>query len=208
MGLDMYLYRINKLNEHDVHLAEDLPYEKLTDEKYHFCTQVLGEKDDEESEDNRLIAPILPWVTVVRKDIEYIDWKKLKEICKIPKDARIGGSHYGPGDYRCYKFYKDEVAYDAVWSSLTDEQKKYATVVENHRVAVWREEEIAYWRKAYELQAALHDACDTAILNCGYYPLNDAMRKVLLTKDPDEDTLPEIALESTKDSVVVYHEWY
>ena len=208
MGLDMYLYRINKLNDHDVHLAEELPYEKLTSELYHFCTQVLDEKDDDQSDDNQLIAPILPWVTVVRKDIEYIDWDKLKEICKIPEDAKTGGSHYGPGDYRCYKFYKDGKSYDAVWSDLTDEQKKAATVVENHRVAVWRQSEVAYWRKAYELQTALHDACDEVILNCGYYPLNDAMRKVLQTKDPEDEKLDELDLESTNDSVVVYHEWY
>ena len=68
-------------------------------------------------------------------------------------------------------------------------------------------EEVAYWRKRYDLQDALYDASEVPIQNCGYYPMTDDMWNAI--RKWDKETYNRLAHYKYDDScLIAYHEWY
>ena len=203
MGLDMYLYRIRKLDEDEIDELNKIDYEKLC--RLDFTILTLADEDD-----MARVRHIRPWITVVKKDVRVRDYDAIKREAGIPEDAHLSGSCYTNGR-TAFIFRKDKQRYEMCWEKFTQEQRDRCTGTATYDIAVWRESEVAYWRKEYKLQTRIHSACSTPILNCGYYPLNDEMRKVVLAYEKSREDGRQVHaadLESTDSSVVCYHEWY
>lgn len=71
---------------------------------------------------------------------------------------------------------------------------------------VVRLEEVAYWRKNYDLSDQIYAATEKVIDNCGFYQCNDDMVEALIDNWDCGDT--KISLDDVWKEPVFYHEWY
>lgn len=197
MGLDMFVYRITKLKEEEQNEVEKMTYKELCKSDFHML-----ECDDD---DDSLKRQINSYLFFVQKPVERIHFDRLKKVCDIPEEASLCWVISGTFGF---KRDNDDKDYEVNYNNLTPDQKKQATVTDTLTFAVYKSEELLYWRKAYDLRDKLCEACDVEVENCGYYPLNDKMREVIkeALKEDEREDIPD--LDSTEDSVVCYHEWY
>lgn len=198
MGLDMWLYRITRLNQQELRDIETMDYTTMCDK---FSVMEWGEKDD------AYIGQIKSYVSFVKRPIEQIDFSLAKKACGIPEDAEYSGE-IANCDVWFFDRESDESHYEIDYWQCTDEQRKAMTVTNIVTFCVCHKEEVYYWRKAYALQEKIHKACNVPIENCGYYPLNDAMKKHIVNQIRHWEPFDKKKLEPTEDSVVCYHEWY
>ena len=197
MGLDMYLYRLEKprpavsiLNKQSIDTLRDLNY-------------FVVPRDGCEIPAN--IESILPFAKEINIDVRYINFDKIHEEFDIPKGAEIRKQYW----------LSNEISYTFC---LPDKTSKTITIPRETFEAeyliprktdayCWKEEEVGYWREDYKLQDAMHEACDIHIENCGYYPLSEAMWEVL--KEYDPETYEKVKdYRHSRSSVICYHEWY
>jgi len=76
--------------------------------------------------------------------------------------------------------------------------------------AIFKCEEVGYWRKAYELQENIHYLCDKEeIENCGWYRCNRKMIDAMRTIHEGCGKLnQEIIIDDILGGHIFYHEWY
>ena len=77
---------------------------------------------------------------------------------------------------------------------------------EEKEFLVIRLEEIAYWRKDYELSDKIYAAAEREIENCGFYQCNEDMIEAFIDCWNCGDT--KISIEDIWKEPVFYHEWY
>lgn len=200
MGLDMWVYRVTKLSDEGLESIKDVAYDEL----HNIIDGLNSWEWDEDTEE--LLAPVKPFLSFVKKPVEQIKLEKAKEVFNIPKEAALGACISGE-----FYFYVEGNPKPYVFDihKWTPEQR--AKIVETNMLefALCHIDELLYWRKHYDLQDALHDACELKIENCGFYPLNDKMKKAINDSLRKEGREGEICdLEPTEDSVACYHEWY
>ena len=196
MGLDMFVFRVTELSEEEQREVEKMTYGELCDSDY-------DRVDADENES--LVKQIKPYLFFVKKPVDRIHFDLLKKVCGIPEDARWCWSASGTFGFRREN---DDKAYEVNYNELTPEQKKQVTPTDTITYAIYKREDLLYWRKAYDLRDKIREACDVEVENCGSYPLNDKMREVIKAalKEEGREDIPD--LTSTDDSVVCYHEWY
>ena len=171
MGLDMYCMRARKLTESEVNKVNGLDLDKIP---YRVII-----KDKEYEENKNLYENLKDYLTPVKCKTSYWDVDKIKKDFKIPKTAYLFGVSYRNDD-TVFSFAwkrKEEKKYKDV--AIRDEDKDNYTKSGLEDTFVVDTKEIGYWRKAYNLQDEIHDACDERIYNCGYYKVNDKMLKAM-----------------------------
>ena len=198
MGLDMYLERVKMLSDDEKAEALKMTLDELR-EKY-----TIMEMDETERD---LCSHILPYATMVRRSVEEISIPLVMKALGYPEDVRFCGSCYGGGRHVFWFRDKDDKKYELDLAKIDEKKLEDATVTNEYDYAVFKEiRQEAYWRKEYDLQGAIYDACSEEIRNCGYYPLTEEMKEAILSYP--ENGLSRCELENTDDSVVCYHEWY
>ena len=189
MGLDMYLYKIKKIEDasrYNGRAEEDIPFTVFN----------ISENDPDFEP---LFGQIADYLYPVSIDVEEFDEEKFTADFGIE-----------PDDYQvsfCYGFDGAEFGYNS-GKIIKLEPSEYIAyfrrVIRERLIADL--DEVAYWRKEYDLQEDIHEACGVQIENCGYYPLNDDMWEAIQRHDPDQYN--NVYLWNEGDSVIVYHEWY
>ena len=199
MGLDMWLYRVTRLDEQEKNDIATMSMEEL---KNKFNVRQWDERDD------TLLAQIKPFITFIERPVEQIDLDLAKKACGIPEDAEYHGQIMNSNVW-FFSREGDDNDYTIDYWKCSEEQRRQMTVTNMLTFGIYHREEIWYWRKNYKLRKNLYKASDVPMENCGYYTLNDKMNECICKaiKD-DNDFINKGQLEPTEDSVVCYHEWY
>ena len=193
MGLDQYIYRIEKLTEDDKKRIDQ-------GETTGFSVVELNFPEDEE-----LVEYIKDFIYIKDKVIAYYSHDKIRKYFNIPDTATFIFSR--SDSTSVVWFFKDKIAdkeYKVEPSKV--QNKSEVTDTKTVKEVFLKEQEIGYWRKDYKLQDKMHYACDHPVRNCGYYPLNKEMIKILL-KDRT-NIFARDDLTSTDNVAVCYLEWY
>lgn len=189
MGLDQNIYRVSKPNlENKVYTAEEI------------CAIELCKASVEEFEkDIYLLGQLKPYV--VKRDVEcqFYDRDKMIADYNLPKDAGIwrfggGGVTIGGAD-------KDGNRIDQVISDAEIQEKYIKTETLPHYI--WKQEEVKYWRKYYDLQDWVYENVEN-VDNTAYCILDKG-----LIMDLNEMFNEDIPVEEpTDESALFYWEWY
>ena len=129
-----------------------------------------------------------------------MDIEKIKEDYNVNKDAHIsifnsdGVIEFSCGEYRKQvKISKDDL-------------NKYDKKVFRETI-VFKGDELAYWRKEYDLQDLIYNEYCGQVYNCGFHEIDDEMmRKInryLRVRNMDKQSI-------NNDGYIakMYHEWY
>lgn len=197
MGLDMYCYRVSRLNEKDLETIKNLQYESEYD-KYGFS--LFNRPSEHDIDGISQLSDLSPYVNTVMVKEEFIDLSKMKTDFDIPDDADIVGESYGDK----YGFIFSNNLGFRVGLEFTDEEFKRYIYEEEVECYVCKMDEVAYWRKNYDLQNEMHRLSNSDILNCGYYILNEDMYEAMI-RDGGLDSSENFEDEN---SALFYHEWY
>lgn len=205
MGLDMWVYKAHKLTTNEVKLINGKTRVEA-DNIIPYVTIFDTPKDDEERLGLRDIMPFCRTIKVIN---EYWDVEKIKETVGANKedDCFIWYIHYLSLDLVDLKvtitepsgenYVKELININCDDYTLCKEEDAYAVVLE----------EIAYWRKNYQLREELQDEYAVnglgGLINCGYHKINNGMMKVLRALD-DEGRFKGMRLTNN----LFYHEWY
>ena len=188
MGLDMYVFKAEApaIDPNVVHRFED-----IKDLGYTLIEEEYFGQDDTVA----LKEFAVPF-NVIYEELDYD---------RIRKDHNMGEGFHSSvctGQYTIFRDGKKEVQIDA---KTLDE--KYKIEVER---PIWglKLTEVAYWRKAYELQNKIYksfeDDHNILVENCGYYQLS--MKQVAMICREDREQCN--ALVSHENGTLFYHEWY
>ena len=203
MGLDMYLFRISKLNNEDIQEVDKMSAQDLDESGYFVVTWNEGD----ERNDN-LLRYVKPYMHFVKRDQSYINMLSLKEACGVPENARKTGEAWGEVNHELWFRDENNKQYKVELNTFLQDSGNRKKVVETHQdnIGVCKKWEVAYWRKAYDLRDALHLHSEVPIENCGYYVLNHDMIEDIVKDRPDLEE--ELKQGDTEDSGIFYHEWY
>lgn len=193
MGLDQYIYRIEKLTEDDKKRIDQ-------GETTGFSTVELNSPEDKE-----LVEYIKDFVYIKDKVIECYSHDKIRKYFNIPDTAIFIFSR--SDSTSVVWLFKDKIA-DKEYKVEPSKVQNISEVTDTKTVkeVFLKEQEIGYWRKNYKLQNKMHCACYHPVRNCGYYPLNKEMIRILL-KDRT-NIFARDDLTSTDNVVICYLEWY
>ena len=196
MGLDMYLYKFTKPETSAQELSK-MTYEELQQNDYHVFSK-YGELPDN-------FQAIMPFTIETDVEAEYVDFDAVKKHYHIPDDARCVGESYSSQEIG-YTFCISEKEHKHIDIPMKEFKSKFL-VTRRTPIYCIQSEQVGYWRKNYELQDSLTEACNIPIDNCGYYPLNTDMWKVLEKMDPK--TYEKIKdYRHDPDCIIAYLEWY
>lgn len=189
MGLDQNIYRIKKPNiDNRVYTTEEISamgLSKSSVTEFENCVNLLGQ--------------LTPYI--VKRDVEckFYDVDKMIADYNLPKDSYIWKYGFG-GINICGKTENGERIDKAI--SDNELQEKYIKM-ETLPHYIWKEEEVQYWRKNYELQDWIYEHINTAD-NTAYCLLNTYLINEL-NATFGEDIPVE---EPTDESALFYWEWY
>ena len=192
MGLDMWLYGIKDVSEENI--PDGMPESWYEENGYKLITHY--ENDDKFDE---LFHDMLKYS--VERNVEYgeTDFDKIKEDYGIKKEAYI--SYFGNGSvgFSCRDYYKQ---IDISQDELDSYEKKVF-----HKALIFKGDELAYWRKEYNLQDLIYREYNGQICNCGFHHLT----RTLMTKINRYLKSRDMSKQNINDEGYVakmYHEWY
>ena len=201
MGLDMYIYRASRVSEENLKVMNGMSRSDI-DAQF---PRALVITDEDYRENATLYAEILPYMSSIKVDNEYVDLAKIKRDNNIPEDAYVSGQSYD-GTKAGYHFtvsgnkesYQVELPYEEM-------EKNYVfTRTDDARIVYI--DEVYYWRKAYEIQDMFY--AKHPVENCGYYKLScDELEAIAKKKDEGVYPLVEDFVDD-EDTAYFYHEWY
>ena len=179
MGLDMYLYRARKESD----------FEKAG------ITIPL----DEFEKHRDMYKALMPFLTKVDHLTPCYD------IDKICQDFGLDRATI----YLCFQSSDGERRFTdhaGNFANLTEDQvKKEYLIHKNITYYICDLCEVYYWRKAYDVEDAIYEACNFEVENCGYYRMTQKMLAAIKRKDP---RFKERFHEDISQKDIFYHEWY
>ena len=144
MGLDMYVFKMRKAN------LEDRVY--TIGELSELGVSYVSVEDAMRNMD--LYTQLLPYTIKREVTAEFYDVQKIIEDYNLPKNAGIGMISYDKivvsGTANNGEYVRQEVTREEI-------EEKY-TLVKTDPYYIWESEEVAYWRKHYDLQDWIYDA--------------------------------------------------
>ena len=178
MGLDMYAYRIKKCTETEI---KNIVATGIVPTNICFCSQ---DSIDAEPELVGDLEGIMTPVSFV--DYEQIDWRKFRTDNNVPEPTYLVSKECDM-EGRVLKFVFRDIDNKEYTVIVTVEEFK-KTYPQNAVVngMCWRQEEVGYWRKAYDLQEDIHEAYEGCIYNCGYHNCNEEMIYCMLDYDKED----------------------
>lgn len=206
MGLDMYLFKVTRLAEEDFKIVDDPNFNASEDDNGITEIELSTPGDERQG-----MEDVMPYLHIVEKPCEFWDHDKLKEYFKVPADAHLAWSSICGGHYEwCFRLKEDKTSepkeYKVSNKDIPENDLKKVLVTHMVKYGYCKAEEIAYWRKDYDLQRRLYDAYPGTIENCGYHKLNDAMISAIMKYGNRDLSRAEMMEEDN--AAVFYHEWY
>lgn len=163
MGLDMYLYRINKVTEEDI---EALTGTHIDDVPEGFNCMTRKDFDERASEMDEL----LPYVKLVKMRAQIQDTERFYEDFGIDFDDEVVAL-FGSYESQEMTFMSGKKVCISREEALSYYDEKEVDVY------VWKQERIAYWRNAHDLDMAFRQARMTdrliAIAETGQKPTQE-----------------------------------
>lgn len=195
MGLDIYINRISKPEIEDkVYLSSEIDTLNLS-----YIPVCRAE------EEVNLFQDMLPYTIQRMVTSEYINLEKLIADYNLPQNAYIG-MMCGTGITVCGR---DESNNYLSQNVTREEIEATYTVTKTELSYVWAQEEIAYWRKAFDVQAFFYHTLHHRVVNTGYHLLNGVDIQKFAAKFEKTDDARCLPIENpTEDSGLFYHEWY
>ena len=160
MGLDMYLYRVDKVTENEIKL---LAGQHINDVGEGFNCRTKTEFDERASEMDEL----LPFVTKIKMKAPIMDTERFFD------DFDIDPSDEVVGVFSCFE--SQEMMF-ASGKKISVSRKELLSYYDDREVDVyiWKQEKVAYWRNAHDLDMAFRQARMTdrliEIANTGQKP--------------------------------------
>lgn len=196
MGLDMYVRRVSKphLDERKVYYPDEL-YQYSVIKKEDFSEEMYGD--------------LLPYMQPIRFASRSYDTDRIAIEFGITKPRPYGYSNgyilFDDGNDLSENRKRIEI-------SSRDIDEKY-TVWSMDSGYAFSTEEVAYWRKAYDVQEFMHSRIRRDVLNCGYYLLNEEIigDYDLTFRLPFEDDGYAVNIPHeppSEETALFYHEWY
>ena len=192
MGLDMWMYGIKDISNEDI--PDGMPESWYEENGYKLITHY-----DDDNDFEQMFHDMCDYST--EKNVEYseTDFDKVKKDYGIKKEAYLsyfGGNKIG---FSCKDYYKE---IDITQDELDKYEKKVF-----HKALVFKRDELAYWRKEYDLQNLIYNEYNGQIYNCGFHRLNKTMmtkiNRYLKSRDMSKQNI------NSEDYVAkMYHEWY
>lgn len=193
MGLDMWMYGIKDISNEDI--PDGMSQSWYEEENGYKLITRYDDDDDFE----QMFHDMYDYS--VERNVEYseTDFDKVKKDYGIKKEAYIsyfGGSKIG---FSCRDYYKE---IDITQDELDKYEKKVF-----HKALVYKADELAYWRKEYDLQDLIYREYHGQIYNCGLHRLTKStmakINRYLKSRDMSKQSIND------EDYVAkMYHEWY
>ena len=196
MGLDMYLFKVGKLTEKEgkeIHKARK-------DEVYKRYHCIDKESFDRE---HSMYGDLMPYVRPITVIATLFNCEQCFKDYNINKDDILFRSQMN-----------DEISWHlenkTVITLKGEQYSKYLYDAEQE-VYVFKCEEVAYWRKDYNLNDFFSNIFE--VENCGYYKLSNENKqelKAYIRRCQPEDVKNnlDIKLLSSKTSNLFYHAWW
>lgn len=185
MGLDMNIYRCRRPVVDDTRIYDREELNGI----------ILNEEDIKEE----MYAQLIPYCVKVRILNSYYDMEKIRKdyglsdqahICMLSYEG-IGISNH-PNKSKDIKISREEI------------NEKY-TLNKIEMCYFTETEEVAYWRKNYDIQGWFHDNISSNVENTGYYLLDEELLEDFNAAYPDDAVQVEAPDET---SALFYWEWY
>ena len=196
MGLDMYMYGIVDIS------SDDIPDGEKTNVYEDKGYSLIDKKDYDEDEFDGMFHDLIPYAVIRNVSYTLTDWEKIKKSYNLPENSNLCGiSSDGT-----YWFIDSDSKKDYKIFISEQEMRKY-DYQELRESLVFKCEELAYWRKEYDLQDLIHNEYKGTIYNCGFHLMDDNLmkdiNKYLKKRDMDRQSInnPEYIAK-------MYHEWY
>lgn len=191
MGLDMWIYGIKDISNDEI--PDNMPESWYINNDYKLIDKY------EEDEFDKLFHDMYKY-SVVRNVIYTItDFDKIKKEYGINEKAYLCFMGHGKIGFQYKKSYK-EIAIEQ------DELDKYDKEI-TREALVYKADELAYWRKEYDLQDLIYNEYYGQIYNCGFHEIDDELmkkiNKYLKSRKMDKQDINEDGY-----IVKMYHEWY
>lgn len=203
MGLDMHVFKVSKCSEEEAKtlngkvLGRDIAMQFKV-----FPTEQGREPYDE-------IKQILPWLKKTTMKVPCYDYEKMiADNVENPElyDICLSIESYDQCWFTIYPKEKGSGLEEKKVKLSREEIKKNCLKLVDMDVYVCKQlEQVAYWRKEYDLSDAIIAAVGGPVENQGYYPLNDKMFEIIKKADNQLDEVNELV---TDDYAYVYYEWY
>lgn len=210
MGLDMYVYKVTKLSNSDVdHVLHLTPDEiQNIDEDDYFSAPVNMTLCDRIDGIKKYDA-LFPFLTKIHVPRQFVNLAQMKKDFGIPEDWSTGGQGWSwdPGtnkNYNAYHFSNPDCTADREVKLEDEEFEQKYVYIESADCYLWREEEVSYWRKEYELRDRLHRMIGNAE-NCGYYPVTADMKTLMKRYHGFTNGIPRVNHKTTE---LFYHPWW
>lgn len=192
MGLDMYVFRIRRVNLNNrIYSHDEIDALNLTT-----CTVDGFERAGSAMEQLR------PYASKIQVVNDYYNLEQIIQDYKLPANSHIGmisgsGITVSGRDSNGQRVSAD--------ISSAEINSKYI-ISKTEDAYAWNSQQVAYWRKHYSLQEMFYDLIGD-VENCGYYKLSREMIEALY--DEYAEDVGAIPLEDATDDVALfYHEWY
>ena len=196
MGLDMYLFKVGKLTEKESKEIHKMKKDEVY-KKYHCIDKASFDSEPAMYEDLKPYAKLITVITT------FFDCEKCLKDYNIDKNKILFRSQMN-----------DEISWhleDKTVVTLKGEQYSQYLYDAEQEVYVFKCEEVAYWRKDYDLENFFSNTFE--IENCGYYKLSNEIKqelKAYIRKHQPEDFKNnlDIKLLTSKTSNLFYHAWW
>lgn len=199
MGLDMWIYGIKDIDEKDI--PENVTAKWLDDNGYSYVQQY---EDDDEF--YKMYHDLYDYS--VMKDVIFTvtDFDKVKKDYKISENAIFAGlSSNGTVRTVFFEYGKYHRTQKSVALSQEEWNKYDKQVI--RKALIYKYDELAYWRKEYDLQDLIYNECNGEIYNCGFHKIDhELMKKInkyLKSRKMDKQSINDDGY-----IVKMYHEWY
>lgn len=193
MGLDMWMYGIKDISNDEI--PDNMPESWYIDNGY----SLINKYENDEDEFDRLFYDMYKY-SVARTVIYTItDFDKIKKDYGINEKAYLCFMGHNKLGFQYGKSYKEIII-------KQDKLDKYDTEI-TREALVYKADELAYWRKEYDLQDLIYNEYYGQICNCGFHEIDDEMmRKInryLRVRNMDKQSI-------NNDGYIakMYHEWY
>lgn len=215
MGLDQWLYRIQRLTKEEAIALEGKHYNEMIEDDSLLLFRANEYPAEEEDFDE--IKSIFGYLTKVKLISPLVRIGDLYRDKGVPEGYSVDGSSYINGNMHLsfVKYPEDGSEYEyskfpRMEIDVTDEEYNKYSYEEVEDYYVCKKEKIYYWRKNCELQDKLYEAAEEngdQILNCGWHKCNEEMIMDIQDAISQEDNM-RLVLNLPESEAYVYHEWY
>ncbi len=207
MGLDMWMYEVKKMTKKEIAMLNNMSYKEISDlpDFSYYIKEEVDQKNEEFIED------LLPYTITVPVNIKYCDLEKVKREHNIPDDYYLFRASYRNTADIEYEYGSSDYRKKKIIVNFTNEEFENYIVNKPRHLIVYKQKEVAYWRKFYELQEKIYDMyfeeTTKEIQNCGMHSLSDDMLNEI-SKMCRKYGYKFRKPRWTKSNAFFYQEWY